>query len=105
MNKQDFLKAICGGSFDHQIGEDIVRIKGLSVKDMREVSELSADDPLKAGLLTVVFGMVDPKLSIEDLEALGEGSASYIGSLAEAIAKLSGIVGESESPLAGNGSE
>jgi len=105
MNKTEFLKAVCGGSFDYELeGFGVVKVKGLSVNEMREVAEQGVKDPYVAALLTVVYGLVDPKLDPSDVEALGNANTKIVTGLAERISELSGVERD-ESPLAGNGSE
>ena len=81
-----------------------VKIKELSVKENNEVHRLlfknaqikSKDDikfdlanSIDALILKVHFGLVEPKMSVEQLNKLGSGAAEFLKEVAEAIDDLS----------------
>lgn len=106
MNKADFLKAICGKAVGFEIPEvGTVQVKGLTVSQVQEISEVAEKNPYQSAVLTIVLGMVDPQLDKADVETLFAGDAGILTAIAERIAELSGMKGgsEDESPLGGNG--
>ena len=104
-NKLDFLNAICAKPESFEIEGMTVQIKGLSVDEVRRVQEISAEDNYKATLLTIMFGLVEPKLTQDDLEALGAATPKTLFPLAERIGELSGMNDDNpdDPNAAGNG--
>lgn len=103
MNKETFLTGLCADVEDLEVeGIGTIKIRGLTAKEARKISTYSEKDEYKGTLLTLVFGIVEPKLSEEDLETLGDASIKKLFPIAERIAELSGETKE-DSPTAGSG--
>lgn len=99
ITKSDFLKGVLAETQEFFIGElqTSVLIKGLSVADMERISAKETND-LDTALLTVLFGLVTPKLEEQDLEALKQAKPGVILKLAKKIGELSGLENDSDSP-------
>lgn len=102
MNKLDFLNAICGKPVKVTVDGLEVEIKSLTVLEMEQIHN-SGKNEIESALLTVVYGLVDPKLDPEDLSALKQAKPGTMMKLAQEISKLSGLVESGESPTVGNG--
>lgn len=99
MNKHDFLDAICGKSVNRVIEGLSISIRSLTVLELQEISKLTQDE-FEATLLTVVYGMSEPKLDKEDVAALKYAKPGLIMKIAKEISELSGLT---ENPTGGNG--
>lgn len=99
MNKHDFLDAICGKSVTRDIEGLQISIRSLTVLELQEIAKHSTDE-FEATLLTVVYGLVEPKLDKSDLAGLKQAKPGLIMKIAKEISELSGLT---EDPTAGNG--
>lgn len=99
MNKQDFLKAICGKSVTRQIDGIEVEIKALTVLEVQQLQ--STNDPVEQSMQMIIAGLVNPQLGKDDIEALKQAKAGFIAKLAKEISELSGL--GDENPTVGNG--
>jgi hypothetical protein len=64
-----------------------------------DLGDMNTADALKRICL---LGVVEPALSPEDLEALGTSDVSAINNLANAIMRVSGLIGDGASRFLGN---
>jgi hypothetical protein len=99
MNKHEFLDAIVGKSVTCDIEGLQISIRSLTVMELQEISKLVTDE-FEATLMTVIFGLVEPKLDKEDLAGLKYAKPGLIMKIAKEIRELSGLT---ENPTAGNG--
>ncbi len=81
-------------------GGGAIRIQGLSVDDFSAVRSMGEEDTEGSELFKRVclLGIVEPELTAEDLEALGESDLGSVTAIANAIMQLSGMLdtGEAE---------
>lgn len=81
-------------------GGGSIRIQGLSVDDFSAVRSMGEEDTESSALFKRVclLGIVEPKLSADDLEALGESDLGAVTAIANEIMRLSGMLdtGEAE---------
>lgn len=95
LNKADFLKGLLGKTENFELeGFGIVVLKGLSVKDLETIRSLANEDEMLAALYTIVFGVVEPELTIEDINLIKDANISTAMKLSKRISELSGLVDE-----------
>ena len=77
-------------------GGGALRIQGLSVNDFAAVRSMGAEETDSSDLFKRVclLGIVEPDLSADDLEALGESDLGAITAIANEIMALSGMLDE-----------
>jgi hypothetical protein len=99
INKSDFLKGIKGQNVTLEV-EDVgqVVVKGLSVDELQEIQGLANGDDLRAALLTIIYGLVEPKLDIEDIDFVKSATPKVVNTIATKISELSGLGKPSDSP-------
>lgn len=103
MNKETFLSGLCADVEEMEVeGVGTIKIRGLTAKEARRISTYSEKDDYKGTLMTLVYGIVEPQLSEEDLEILGDASIKKLFPIAERIAELSGET-KDDSPTVGSG--
>ena len=60
-----------------------VKIRNLTIKEVKEVSKSSND--FENMVKVVHYALIDPKLSIEDIESLGSEHTKDLASIVEAV--------------------
>lgn len=65
-----------------------VKLKQNGSDEKSEFSEVNMTNIIKAHILTASLGLVEPKLSIEDIKNMGDGVMSGITEIAEEINKF-----------------
>lgn len=70
-----------------------IRIRGLNVSDGLPALQ-QQDDPAARLKMICLMGIVEPKLTPEDLDELGECSAELVSNLALRIMQISGMVAD-----------
>lgn len=97
LNIDEFLTGIVGGIEDFEIaGLGIIQIKALDYLDVKNITTESKGDELQAGLLIAFKGIVEPKLSVENLEQLGKAKPGIIALISKRVSQLSGMSEDSE---------
>lgn len=102
MNKHDFLNAICGKPVSVTIDGLDLQIRSLTVLETEQIHKEASTNEIEAALLTVVYGLVEPKLDKTDLVALKNGKPGLVMQIAKEVSRLSGLTSD-ESPTVGNG--
>lgn len=100
MNKQEFLKAICGKTVKVNIDGLDLGIRSLTTM---ETQELQGKKEIDTALEMIVLCLTEPKLDKENIEELKLAQPGFISKLAKEISKLSGLDQSDESPTVGNG--
>jgi hypothetical protein len=103
MNKQDFFSSICGLEVPINIEGLQMVARSLTVLEMKQIHNRYANDEVNSALMTIVYGLVDPKLDETDLEHLQNAKPGLVMKIAQRITELSGLTDEKESPTVGNG--
>lgn len=101
MNKSDFLDAICGKPVKVTIQGLNVVIKSITVAEMIQLNQRFANDEINLALHAMVYGLVEPKFTEDELEILKQGHPGIILEISKEILKLSGLVEPDESPTVG----
>lgn len=100
----DFLAGITGGTTDIEIkGLGLVKIRALEFAEVQAIRQKAGDDDLQLTKLSVLVGMVEPKLTEAHLAALDKARAGVIGLISQRVLEISGMTSEAEKK-AGTGS-
>jgi len=104
LSANDFITGIAGTSEDYDIpGVGVIQIRSISVMDVRRIEKEANGDPMAMGLMMVVAGMVNPKLTPEDTARLEESHPGIVGAISKRISVLSGLSEDAEKKV-GSGS-
>jgi hypothetical protein len=103
MNKQDFFSSICGLEVPINIEGLQMVARSLTVLEMKQIHNRYANDEVNSALMTIVYGLVDPKLDESDLEQLQNAKPGLVMKIAQRITELSGLTESADSPTVGNG--
>lgn len=104
LSADDFLTGITGGTEDFEIpGIGKIQIRSLSVADVKTIDAKAKGNEIDAGLLMAAAGIVEPKLSAEQLEKLQSARPGIIAKISRRVSQLSGMTAEAD-PLVGAGS-
>jgi hypothetical protein len=93
--EQILSRKVGTATYPHQMGDDVVLIRGLSRNESLEVRYLVDDqgDRKAADNLIIHYGLVEPALSVEDVELWGsQDAAGELTRLSNHIAEVSGLV-------------
>lgn len=105
LSADDFLAGITGHAVDFTLeGVGTVRLRGLTALEMSEFANMETKDMAAQVAATnrlVAYGLVEPKLSAEQVDALSKAQALFVKALSDRIQELS--VG-SEKKADGDGS-
>ncbi len=78
-------------------GGGVVRVRGLSVNDFQSIQMMAQEDDQSgdAALVKIsLMGIVEPELTADDIEALGEADLGVITLIGNKIMELSGMLGK-----------
>lgn len=97
LSKTDFLSGITGDSVEFEI-ENVgtVLLRSLTVKELRILANDYKDDEIGAGVATLLYGLVEPKLDKEDMKEIENAVPGIIMKISKRISELSGL--ENETP-------
>ncbi len=97
MNKRDFLDGICGKAVDFKVeGLGTIKVKGLTVLATKEIQADYEQDPVGAAIATLLYGVVEPSLDKDDLQAIYQANSGMVMKIAQRISELSGLEVEDE---------
>ena len=100
----DFLTGITGGTTDLEIkGLGTVKLRALEFGEVQAIRQAAGDDDMQSAKLSVLAGMVEPKLTEAHLAALDKARAGVIGLISQRVLGISGMTAEAEKKV-GNGS-
>ena len=104
VSKSDFLAALSVAEFDAEVsGLGTVRIRPLTLMERAAMTRDFGDDTPGMQAAALVAGMVEPKLTLEDVAAIREGKAGLVDHLTILITDASGM-GDEFQKKAGPGS-
>lgn len=96
LSTDDFLAGILGESVDYEVaGLGTIKLRSLEMVEVQKIRAATADD-IDTAMQTVIYGMVEPKLSTENLAALGKARPGVINQIGRRIMELSGMVDDDE---------
>jgi hypothetical protein len=102
MNSIDFMKAVVGKSIEYEVQKGvIVKIRSLTTEEASDLAKVQDEDSSLANYQLVELGLVEPKLSQDEIKQLPPG---VFFKLADQISIVSGLK-EFDSPTDGNGSQ
>ncbi len=106
LTKADLLAGITLKPQDFEVeGLGWVQVRGLGLADLSELRAKHGNDDTQIVLHGAHRGLVNPQLSVEDLDALGQGDAGLVSSIGKRVFELSATGDKDEiDPLAGDGS-
>jgi hypothetical protein len=106
LSADDFLTGITGREEDFDApGLGLVRLRGLSVEEMRNLRKQAKGDELALMVNAVAVAMVQPKLPADAADKLLRAGVGYIDRIAARILELSGAKDREQlENLAGAGS-
>ena len=83
----DLPESVGGGRF---------RIQGLAVDDFKAVRSMGDEETESSDLFKRVcmLGIIEPELTVDDLEALGESDLGAVTAIANEIMRLSGMLAD-----------
>ena len=100
----EFFTGITGGVSDLDIGIGIVKVRALEFVEVQSIRQEAGDDELQLSLLSIVTGLVEPKLDHEHLSRLNKARPGVISAISRRILQLSGLTEDGEKKQDGTGS-
>ena len=100
----EFFTGITGGTADLDIGIGIVKVRALEFVEVQAIRQEAGDDELQLSLLSIVTGLVEPKLDHEHLSRLNKARPGVISAISRRILQLSGLTEDGEKKQDGTGS-
>ena len=100
----EFFTGITGGVSDLDIGIGIVKVRALEFVEVQAIRQEAGDDELQLSLLSIVTGLVEPKLDHEHLSRLNKARPGVISAISRRILQLSGLTEDGEKKQDGTGS-
>ena len=100
----EFFTGITGGTADLDIGIGIVKVRALEFVEVQAIRQEAGDDELQLSLLSIVTGLVEPKLDHEHLSRLNKARPGVISAISRRILQLSGLTEDGEKKQVGTGS-
>ena len=100
----EFFTGITGGTSDLDIGIGIVKVRALEFVEVQSIRQEAGDDELQLSLLSIVTGLVEPKLDHEHLSRLNKARPGVISAISRRILQLSGLTEDGEKKQVGTGS-
>jgi len=106
LSAADFLAGVQGQAVDYEVeGVGVVKLKGLTTAQAKTLYAKHSGDEIGLMLGAVGMGLVDPRLSEEQIEQLGDASVGRISGIAQRVLQLSGMADKPAlENLAGGGS-
>ncbi len=106
LSADDFLTGITGREEDFDApGLGRVRLRPLSVEEMRNLRKLAKGDELTLMANAVVVALVEPKLPADAVDRIMKAGVGYVDRIANRILELSGAKDKEQlENLAGAGS-
>jgi len=96
MNKQQFLDGITGKPVDFEVDGLQIKIRSLTVMETKDIQANYTGKEFEAALVTVIYGVVEPKLDMDDLEAIQGAKPGAVIKISKAIADSSGLTVEND---------
>lgn len=91
INKAQLFEQLAGKSSVVDIdGVGEIEVRGLSFADVQEI-QLRDVDPMESSLHFIVKGLMNPKLTEEDISKLKESSPNKLFAIAKVIQEISGL--------------
>lgn len=90
LTANDFFAAIQGDTVDFDTGAGVVKLRGLSVSEVKAMQANGAMG-LDTLPLLVAHGLVEPELSEDDVQRIADGSFATVNAMAQRVMELSGI--------------
>lgn len=90
LTADDFFTAIQGETIDFDTGAGVVKLRGLSVSEVKAMQTNGALG-LDTLPLLVAHGLVEPELTEADVHRIADGSFSTVNAMAQRVMELSGI--------------
>ena len=100
----EFFTGITGGTSDLDIGIGIVKVRALEFVEVQSIRQEAGDDELQLSLLSIVTGLVEPKLDHAHLARLNKARPGVISAISRRILQLSGLTEDGEKKQVGTGS-
>ncbi len=95
LSKRDFLDGIVGKAVDLEVeGLGTVKVKSLTVLQMKELQTQYEGDEIGAAIGAVVKGMVEPSLDEDDVPTLYNAIPGTVMQISKRIMELSGLAVE-----------
>lgn len=106
LSADDFLTGITGRAEDYNApGLGLVRLRALTVAEVRDLRQRAKNDELLLMAYAVQVAMVQPALTMSQVDLLLAGGAGYVNDIANRILEISGMKAREElENLAGAGS-
>lgn len=103
LTKADFLAGITLTPQDFEVeGLGMVQVRGLNMVDLDELRSKFGDNEIMLMLHGAHRGLVNPQLSVDDLDVFGQGNPDIIVAIGKRVFELSGRGDKKElDPLAG----
>lgn len=91
-SKDDFFAAIAGQTVDFDTGSGLVKLRGLTVAEVKAMQARQTDNGIDTLPLLVAHGLVEPELSESDVQRVADsGAFSVVSAIAQRVMALSGI--------------
>jgi len=96
MNKREFLDGITGKPVEFVVDGMSIKIRSLTVMETKDIQANYSGKEFEAALVTVIYGVVEPKLDMDDMLAIQGAKPGAVIKISKAIADLSGLTVEDE---------
>jgi hypothetical protein len=93
LSAQDFVTALEGKTVDFDTGKGLVKLRGLSVSEVKEMkaAQVEGASGVDSLPLLVSRGLAEPRLTEDAVNTLAAGAFDLVNEMAQRIMELSGI--------------